>query len=78
MNRFVQLTTRYKHNMDFNDELLDETLQNTMGQSEMSDKDTKMAVLALKGVVEYQGLLLHDVIELLAEEPKPKFWQFWK
>jgi hypothetical protein len=68
----------YKHNMDFHNELIEESLKPSYGHPEMSAIDTKMILLSLKALSEYHEMLIHDLIEKLAEEPEKKFWQFWK
>jgi hypothetical protein len=80
MNHFalLSLTTRYKHAMDFNSELFDDVLKKSEGQPQMSDEDIKMVILTIHASLGYHRELIQDIIEALAEEPKKKFWQFWK
>ena len=78
MNRFTPLARRNMIALDFNSEWFDEILKKSYGEAEMSDADIKLAVLAIHTAIGYHRELIKEIIELLAQEPKKKFWQFWK
>ena len=78
MNDFKLIAAEHIHAHAFNAEMLDRVLQNSQGHPEMSDKDVKMAILTLHRIAEIHGEQLQDMLALLAEEPKKKFWKFWK
>lgn len=78
MNHFKLIAASHMHTHAFNAEMLDDVLKNSYGRSEMSNEDIKMAILTLHRIAEIHAEQIQDMLALLAEEPKKKFWKFWK
>lgn len=78
MNEISFLMPRYDHVLELNNSLLNDAIGNSQGHPHMSEEDLKMAVLSLQGIVQLHEILIRELLDTLAEEPKKKFWKFWK
>lgn len=65
---------------DFDLSVLNKILENSRGESSLSDEDLKLAIVCLIGTCARQEVRIQSLISQVAElkaTPK-KFWQFWK